>query len=223
MPLTQEQIQRLNEAIIGYNFPAVYFDFNNNIEIVAQNMTDVETVIAAQLRSQEGIITKHGLANVLYWGYANIGYQKIRVNDFLNKVTSQQVKDFQDLIDDAGMPTTTAVKSIGMPQYSGMSFVSKILMFLNPNDYCVLDQQLSKLRTLGSPKSLNRLKFKSTETQIRISWHNNEIYDEWRNECSAISRLYFQETYRVVDIERGFFNLIQNSDLLDARVIYNNA
>lgn len=223
MPLTPDQIAQLNEAIHGYDFPAVYFDFNNEIEITAQNMSEVETVIAGQLRSQEGVITKHGLANILYWGYAQIGYRENRVKDFMNNVADQQIIDFQGLINGDNIPTMIAVHRIRMPQYSGISFISKILMFLNPNDYCVLDKQLLKLRTLGSPKSLNRLVFKQTETQIRITHYNEAAYNEWRNECSAISQLYFQNNYRVVDIERGFFNLIQENHLADAQAIYNDA
>ena len=95
-------------------------------------------------------------------------------------------------------------------------------MFLNPSDYCVLDQQLAKLRTPGSPKILNDLIFRGNETQIRITNHNEAVYNGWRNECAAISQMYFQGIYRVVDIERGFFNLIQRNNLIDAQTIYND-
>jgi hypothetical protein len=96
-------------------------------------------------------------------------------------------------------------------------------MFLDPSDYCVLDQQLAKLRTPGSPKILNDLVFNQNATQIRITNHNESIYNGWCNECTEISQMYFQGTYRVVDVERGFFNLIQQNNLLDAQAIYNNA
>lgn len=223
MPLTPAQIAQLHDAITGYAFPAVYFDFNNNIEITAQNMREVEAALAAQLKSQELGRTKHGLANVLYWGYAQIPYGGKRVNNFMNKVSDQKIINFQSLINGDNMPTPTAVCRCRLPEYSGMSFISKILMFLNPSDYCVLDQQLAKLRTRGSPKILNGLIFGEKETQIRITNHNEAVYNGWRNECAAISEMYFQDTYRVVDIERGFFNLIQRNNLLDAQTIYNDA
>ncbi|MCX5886412.1 MAG: hypothetical protein NT096_10970 [Proteobacteria bacterium] len=223
MPLNQDQIAQLDAAITGYAFPAVYFDFNNGLQITAQNMVDVEAVLNSQLRSQEVVSTKHGLANVLYWGYAQIGYRKNRVKDFMNNVSHQQILDFQALINGNNVPTMMEVKSICMPQYSGISFLSKILMFLNPSAYCVLDKRLTKLRTPGSPKILNELIYRQTETRIRITYHNEAVYNGWRNECSAISQLYFQDNYRAVDVERGFFNLIQQNHLIEAQAIYNDA
>jgi hypothetical protein len=223
MPLSPDQIAQLHEAITGYAFPAVYFDFNNDIEVAAQNMGEVETVLAGQLRSQEVVSTKRALANILYWGYAQIGYGGRRVNDFMNNVSDQQIMDFQALTNGDNIPTMMAVRRIRMPQYSGISFISKILMFLNPSAYCVLDQQLTKLRTPESPKILNALVFRQNETQIRITNHNEAVYNGWRAECSAISQMYFQGNYRVVDVERGFFNLIQRNHILDGQAIYNDA
>jgi len=223
MPLTPGQIVQLDEAINGYAFPAVYFDFNNDIEVVEQNMVEVEAVLAGQLRSQTVVSTKHGLGNVLYWGFAKIGFRRNRINDFMSNVLYQQISDFQALINGNNIPTMMDVHRICMPQYSGISFISKILMFLNPTAYCVLDKQLTKLRTPGSPKILNKLAFRQTETRIRVTMQNEAVYNGWRNECSAISQLYFQGNYRVVDVERGFFNLIQQNHLLDAQAIYNEA
>jgi len=223
MPLTAVQIEQLRGAITYYAFPAVYFDFNNSREVVAQNMLEVEAMLAGQLRSKEVVSTKHGLTNVLYWGYAQIGYRQYRIDMFLNNVSDQQIIEFQSLLAANNIPTMKAILHIGLPQYSGISFISKILMFLNPIAYCVLDKQLTKLRTTESPKILNELVFSKKETQIRITTHNEAIYNGWRNECSAISQMYFQSTYRVVDIERGFFNLIQRNNLLNAQAIYNDA
>ena len=223
MPLTEAQITQLNEAINGYEFPAVYFDFIRDIEIQAQSMIEVETEICRQLRSQEVRIIKYGLANILYWGFAQIGFRQNRIDNFMNNVSDRQIIAFRALIRANQMPTMRAIKVIGLPQFSGMSFVSKILMFLNPIDYCVLDKQLAKLRTPDSPKILNDLSFGQNQTQIRITDHNEAVYNGWRNECSAISQMYFQGRYRVADVERGFFNLIQRNNLLDARRIYNDA
>jgi len=78
-------------------------------------------------------------------------------------------------------------------------------MFLSPVDYCVLDQQICKLRP-ATGKSLDKL---VVETQIRVTKSNQSVYDDWRNECSNISTIYFKSKYRVVDIERGLFSLMQ--------------
>ena len=73
MPLTEEQITVLHEAIEGYAFPSVYYDFEVGAEITAATMTEVEHVIGGQLRSAHTGGVRHGLANILFWGYANIG------------------------------------------------------------------------------------------------------------------------------------------------------
>jgi hypothetical protein len=223
MPLTEEQVATLHEAIGGYSFPAVYYDFRQNREIRANTMTAVEQTISGQLRSAPAEDVRHGLANILYWGYANVGYRDTRVEDLNNHITIRQIEAFQALLENGRAPTMGEIKKIHIPQYSGMSFVSKVLMFLDPTQYCVLDRQIASLRTHNAPKALNQLVFRSNETQIRISAHNEAVYDGWREECLNVSAEYYGNAYRAVDIERGFFHLIQQGRLSDAQVIYNDA
>lgn len=223
MPLTAAQTEILHDAIGNYAFPPVYYDFEAGIEIVANNMEEVEHVISGQLLSINTEEVRQGLANILYWGYANIGYRDVRVANLNNNITMEQIEAFQVLLGNGHIPTMAEIKRIQMPQYSGMSFVSKVLMFLNPVEYCVLDKQIANLRTHNGHKSLNHLVFRQNDTQIRISTHNETVYNEWRSECLAISIEYYDNEYRVVDIERGFFQLIQQGHLLDAQAIYNAA
>ncbi len=223
MPLTEEQIAAFREAIKGYSFPAVYYDFEEGREVQAKRMADVEYVIGGQLCSVHTEDVKNGLANILYWGYANVGYRDARVEKLNNNITIEQIKVFQTLLVNDRRPTMAEIKTIRIPEYSGMSFLSKLLMFLNPSDYCVLDRQIARLRTQNAPKALCQLSFGPKETQIRVSSHNEAIYDRWRTECLAVSTVYYGGEYRVVDIERGFFHLIQQGRLLDARIIYNSA
>jgi len=220
MPLNQKQITQLRESINNYAFPAVYYDFTNNEEIRAIGMPDVEVTIANLLRSNDTIQAKHGLANVIYWGYAQVGYRNNRVRTFLSNITDDRVRAFQALVQNNNTPTLIQLGSVHMPQFSGVSFVSKILMFLDPANYCVLDLQLTQLRMRDSPKTLNNLTFGQKETQIRITSRNQDVYNGWCNECRAINPTYFQREYRVVGVEGGFFNLIQQGHLGDAQAIY---
>jgi len=116
-----------------------------------------------------------------------------------------------------------AIKSLHLPEFSGMSFISKVLMFLDPTNYCVLDKQIAKLRNPECIKSLSHLLFGSNETQIRISHNNQNVYNNYRKECRAISARYYQNVYRVADVERGSFTLIQTDNLTAAQEIYNDA
>lgn len=220
MPLTQQQIDTLEDSIIGYAFPAIYFDFVKNTQINAGNMRALENAIFKMLISPHQQKTLHGLANIIYWGNANAGYQQYRVNRFLNGVTTHQIKQFQGMIVNGNIPTLRQIKNLRMPQYSGISFISKIVAFLNPAQFCVLDLLLARLGNVPGTKAIHSLSF---TTQVGITANNSASYCQWCSECQAISNQYYNGQYRVVDVERGFFNLIQNGHLAAAQVIYNAA
>ncbi len=223
MPLNVTQVKELRDAIEGYSFPAVYYDFIENSEVQAKSMAEVENIIGPQLRSGDLEVAKNGLSNVLYWGYARIGYRDRRVSNLRDNITPRQLARFQALVISGKVPTMAEIKEVHIPEYSGMSFLSKILMFLNPLHYCALDTQITRLRTQNSQKALNSLSFGPNENQIRISTRNEQVYDYWRNECQSISENYYSRKYRCVDVERGFFNLLQQGRQSVAQQIYNEA
>jgi hypothetical protein len=223
MPLNQHQKNQLEASIIQYIFPAVYYDFINNDPVMAANMHDVEKYIRKLLYSNKLIDVKHGLANVIYWGYAQVGYRDHRVERFLDLVSEEQIQLFQKIILSGTLPDMASINNLRLPEFSGMSFISKILMFLDSANYCILDKQISTLRTPGCMKALSHLAFGQNETQIRISYNNQNVYNNRREECREISAQYYQKAYRVVDVERGFITLIQTGNLAAAQEIYNDA
>jgi hypothetical protein len=223
MPLNHNQQQTLKCSIIGYSFPAIYYDFTNKRKVNAPNMGVVEEYIFRLLRSNNVIDVKYGLANVLYWGYARIPYGLTRVHNFIKNTTDNQINRFQELLLNGAVPNMATIKNLHLTEFSGMSFLFKVLMFLDPINYCVLDTKVSKLRIPEGTKALSHLAFGPKETRIRISQNNENVYNSWREECRAISGQYYNNVYRVADIERGFFNLIQTDELATAQKIYNNA
>lgn len=220
VPLTNQQVASLQAAITHYGFPAVYFDFTVQRPVAAANMAAVEAHIHGQLTSANAQSVLHGLANVLYWGYAQIGYRDVRVNNFLAGATNAHAAVFQNLTAGRVVPTLRQIQDIHMPQFSGISFISKILAFLDPSNYCVLDQQLARLANGHGVRALNQL---TQGQQIRVSANNQIAYDSWRQECAEISATYFGGAYRVIDVERGFFHLVQTGQLHLAQTIYANA
>ena len=82
--LTSKQINTLQKSILGYSFPAKYYDFASNVERDARNMRNLEAIIRNMLISPKQQQVKYGLANIIYWGNANAGYQKYRTFKFLN-------------------------------------------------------------------------------------------------------------------------------------------
>lgn len=220
MPLTQRQVVVLEESIVNYSFPTIYFDFVKNLRVDAGSMIALEGVVSKMLLSPIQQQVLYGLANVIYWGYANAGYQRYRVDKFLGDVRACQVERFQFMVASGRIPSLQQIKDLGMPHYSGVSFISKILAFLDPAKFCVLDLLLARLGNVPGVKAINRLK---STTQIRVTASNSDAYQKWCDECQAISGRYYSGKYRVVDIERGFFNLIQNRRLAAAQVIYHDA
>jgi len=223
MPLTEEQINILRDAITIYHFPCVYYDFENEHEVSCPIMAPVEESIRNDLISGDNHNVKNGLSNVLYWGFAQVGFRDTRVTIFRSKVTNDQLDEAAALFQDQNNIILSHIKNIKLPQFSGMSFVSKIAMFINPNKYAILDKQILKMKHTPVQTLLDEISFCNSETRIRISKNNDRVYSNWCNKCKEISSLYFNGLYRTVDIERGFFTLIQNGNVIPAAEILSNA
>ena len=173
-------------------------------------MKSVEKFIRNNLTSGNVYLVKNGLSNVIYWGFAKVGYRNKRVGIFRNQVTHRQLHDATLLFADIRGDGLKKIKRIGFPQFSGMSFISKVRMFLDPINYVILDQQILKMNDVPAQMVLKDIAFGKKETQLRISENNVRVYIDWCKKCVDISDSYFDGKYRAVDIERGFFTLIQS-------------
>lgn len=218
--MKSQQIIDLEKSINSYAFPAVYYDFNVGKRRNVDNMSVLELIIKDLLLSSCLQQVKYGLANIVYWGNANAGYQMYRTNKFMDNVTDAQIRKFQLLVKDDNIPTLEQIKQIKMPQFSGVSFISKVIAFIDPVNYSVLDLLIAKLRNGKTPIS-NALYRITVTTQISVTNNNSAVYHAWCKECQRISTQYYDNKYRAVDVERGFFNLIQEGKLTYAQQIYN--
>ena len=209
MTLSNNQVIVLSDAINAYSFPCVYYDFLNGRRIPQNNMRSVEEFIGNDLKSGNIEMVKNGLSNVLYWGFEQMGYRDLRVKRFRNQVTYGQLHDAAQLFADIHGDGLKKIKRITLPQFSGMSFISKLRMFLDPDNYVVLDQRILKMNDVSAQTVLKDIVFGKKDTQIRISENNIRVYVKWCRKCKGISESYFEKRLRAVDIERGFFTLIQ--------------
>jgi hypothetical protein len=210
MGLTKDELEALEYAIKGYDFPCVYYDFLNGHPVQHTNMLPVEKFIRSDLISRNPELVKNGLSNVLYWGFAEVGYRDRRVKDFRDNVTQEQLNNAGVLFDEINEDCLTEIKKIVLPQFGFMSFITKVRMFLDPINYVVLDRQILKMRKEPYRTLLDDIRLGHKETAIRISRSNIDVYIRWCKKCGEISLSYFNNKYRAVDIERGFFYLIQN-------------
>lgn len=163
-------------------------------------MRAVETAIRDMLTSGNNSEVLDGLANVIYWGYAQIGYRDTRVRRFRENATEDQLNGFRALLKSPGEVGLATVAALTFSEFSGISFVSKVLTFLDPVKYYVLDKQLLKLAECPGNRALHRV---SAGTQIRVTTKNQEAYDAWRHKCAAISIQYFKERYCDATVHRA--------------------
>jgi hypothetical protein len=223
--LTIKQQDELQQAIKNYNFPIVAFDFQLNQQLSFQNMYSLEKYIFDLLLETDTKSVKNGLSNVLYWGYATSGYRDHRISLFRDKVKDVQLQEAIQLFHQTLKPKITELKALNMPQFSGISFISKIRMFLNPQESAVLDKQIIKMKfsSYGNKTILNKVSHSAKETQIRPSKPNSDAYEDWCQKLLEISIKYYDLKYRAVDIERGLFSLIRQNKLKNATSILANA
>ena len=212
----------MRKAIEGYHFPSDYFDFVGNTPERLENARAVEVRILRGLTSADPAELKNGLSNVLDWGYAQMGIRDTRVQRFRSNVTVYEIMRAYDLFQRSTHPSVLEIKKLGLPEFSGLSFVSKIRMFLDPDKSAVLDNQIMKIHRNCPTTLLANLQI-GRSTQIPITKHNSEVYEAWCRTMVEISGGYFDARFRAVDVERGFFQLIQDGKVTAAAQIFNNA
>lgn len=210
MPLDHQQIGILTDAIQRYDFPKKIYDFPNEKEITFTSMRQLETSISENLISGDMILVKNGLSNILYWGYYRTGYRDTRVTNFRTKVGQQQLIYAAKVFQNLSGTGIRIIEGLKLPEFSKLSFISKIRMFLEPKQYVVLDRKLMKLAKTNIVTLFHDMK--EYPTSIPCTIRNERIYQSWCDLCKDASKKYFQEQHIfAVDVERGIFHIIENN------------
>ena len=210
MTLSQEQTELLRHAIQDYAFPPDLYDFIKKSCDHQPNTKGVETRIKADLTSGDWERVKDGLSNVLFWGWAQKqGRRRVRVEHFRVTATESQLRRAVRLFEQCPRPSLLEIKQLKLPEFSGISFVSKVRMFLDPENSATFDRQIMKI--IGAFPATLRATFQAFEssTQIRITKESSNAYEHWCEKMREASDRYFNRQFRAVDVERGLFQLIQ--------------
>ena len=220
----------LCEAISDYDFPAVTYDFTEEKPLHHDNMLAVEQYIGTLLRSKDVSAVKDGLSNVLYWGYAQQpGRGDFKVSDFRKTIPDPErepkLDQFAQLMRSgrSDLFNIKKIKELKLRQFSQISFVSKILMFLDPTRYPVLDLKIAKAFAKSSFLPLQNLTF--TTSGIPITKRNAIAYDTWACWCREIATVVNEAPVsrcrgvRAVDVERALFTLADSQAMDRARVL----
>ena len=189
-------------------------------------MLAVEQYIGTLLHSKDFSAVKDGLSNVLYWGYARQPIRDFRVSDFRKTIPDPErepkLDQFAQLIR-SGRSDLFNIKELQLRQFSQISFVSKILMFLDPTRSPVLDLKIAKAFAKSSFLPLQNLAF--AKAGISITKRNATAYDTWACWCREIATVVNGAPVspccgvRAVDVERALFTLADSQATDKARVL----
>lgn len=222
MALDDPLIRVLEQAIQDYDFPCVTFDFASQRELENPTMREVETEIRSQLLAESIEAVKDGLSNVLYWGYARTGYGPTRVKRFRDNVWDAELARAGEVFREMSGPGVRQIARLHLPEFSGLSFTSKVRMFLDPINYVVLDLKLANLEVDSHTHILHQIHAYSST--IRVTKHNEAVYEQWSQLCRRIAIEYFSyAALRAVDVERGIFHLVQAGSGREAAKILERA
>lgn len=221
MSLVTAQVKDLNDAVSAYSFPTAHFDFATQTPVVGLSMCELETRIRKQLLNPSLKEVKNGLSNILYWGFAQMGgLALVRVDSFRMAVTNQQLEKASELFTNHARPTLYEIAKLGLPQFSKVSFVSKVRMYLDPVKSATLDRQIMQIHQIHNDTVLAAVK--EEKTSIPTSKRNSNAYEGWCEHLAHIAQTYLP-TARVVDIERGLFQMIQAGRVKEAASILKTA
>ena len=219
------------EARSSFSFPADSFDFHSNQKHVDGGMRGVEDRIGAALRSGDRARVRDGLSNVLYWGYARQGRCDYKVQGFRKKVESTDDPRLARFLafavsrPDSPAERLLALKKLAIPEFGQVSFATKVLMFLDPDNFPVLDLKIARTARRPEFPPLRDLRI---YTSIPITKSNASCYGRWAYWCQNVAvRLNgahgagAAHDLRAVDIERAVFALIDCGRTDDARSLLN--
>ena len=216
---------------------------NSMLCYVKKDILGVEEYIDRLLHSTKQQDVVDGLSNVLYWGYAQQpGRREDRISKFrswlcnLKKTNSNEPKgkldQFKELAEElkghqpageapSGGSRLLQIKKLELPEFSQMPFVSKILMFLGPKRYPVLDTKIAKAYANSFFAPLQDLTL--YDTTIPITKSNADVYDTWACWCRKIARVVNDSPqspcnhFRAVDVERALFTLAGLKNIDEAK------
>ena len=233
MPLHEDEYAvRWCEALRRYSYPTVTFDFRHGQEHRHEDMRGVERRIGRLLRSADLRDVRDGLSCVLYWGFARQAIRDHRVSYFRDRVKStadERLARFRASVHQMSSTSPSVaeclitLRRLALPQFSQMSFTTKILMFLDPDSYPVLDLRIAK--AYANRPEFPPLQGLTIRTSISITAGNQTCYEKFARWARRIAALVNatsgspRHDLRAVDVERALFTLVDLGQEDIARVL----
>jgi hypothetical protein len=205
----------LERAIDAYSYPFVAFDFENDCELKFPTIRDLERHIQTNLTGGDAGRLKDALSSILYWGFYRMGFQPARVKDFRARVTADQIARAAALFPQLTGSDIRKLRDLHLPQFGQLTFLSKLRTFLDPERYCIMDRSLAQIPALKN-------EFKVSGKAIPVTVGNERAYQRWVDLCGRIADTLSPHR-RPVDVERGFFQLVDTGQIAAADSILRRA
>lgn len=187
------------------------------------------------LNSSHDIDIMHGLLSTVFWGYVSGTNGRITVNRALSKsrmlldgrgsIVAQDpdevishLRSARELV--LKRRLARALNEVRRIRFLGMSFASKVLMFMAPDIASVYDDVISQRLKVQEDHDLRRLHVSTAHTASQsIADEQASAYEGWCNWCSERSSVLNTSNitwcdwdgaihrWRAVDVERAFFAL----------------
>ena len=123
---------------------------------------------------------------------------------FRNGVSRSQWKEVVDTMSERRPLCPSNIARCKLPEFSGVAFVSKVLMFLDPSGFVVLDSKIASLREVATDSLFSDL---SVSTTIQPTKSDDAVYENW---CQFCIRVGQELGVRAVDVERGIFQVVRS-------------
>jgi hypothetical protein len=206
--MDESQKEALLKSIAAYNYPAVAYDFVLAREVEFRSMRELDRHLCGLLRSTDTGQVKDALSSIVYWGNYHAGYRMRRVKRFRDEVDDGQLRAASGAFPTLSGTGLQQLKSLGLPQFSNMAFLTKLRTFLDPDHFCVLDSKIATLAPLAA-------RLKLYPTCIPVTASNDTVYTWWVDACRSLA-CQLGPGVRPVDVERGIFHLVANGGRADA-------
>ena len=211
----REQLRRVLENAIQRCSSACFtFDFVNNVRVSHESVLEAERTIRDELQSEKTEVVRDGLSNVLYWGHLRNGNKGTRISRFRHKVPSRQLSAASEIFRRLEGPGILELKALRLPEFSALSSLSKLRMFLDPWEYVAMDRKLLKLRECSNRTLFHNLKLWGSLEYIPATMDNQSVYQNWCEFCLRKAKRDFRDKdVRAVEVERGILHVVDSHRL----------
>jgi hypothetical protein len=208
--LSEREKISLGFALHNHPLPIEAQDFCRNQPLTFGHGLELEGWISAQLRIQNHDLVAQAIANCVKWGCQRDNQTNEAVYDFRARFREGHAIEALRLFGHIAGPGLIQLKTTGLPFIDCLTQISLVRMFLDPQNYVTLTNNVFVLRKQSAKTVLHDFVLNENKNTIPLTPHNEACYERWSVVCRRLVSIYYPDTaYRAVDMERAINELIR--------------